>query len=146
MLSFIKEVDDSTKFQIEVFDGKVVLQCRILSPIEAEAAGMSTSLVASSMMDTAQISRIMRQKDKLKNIDFNDPNDDDLELIFNMMDGFKPEQLLSIEEQQNKILMQVVKRASEDGGNTFQDIKLVSGIDQQSPENNRLWVGMLTNE
>jgi hypothetical protein len=77
MLSFIKEVDDSTKFQIEVFDGKVVLQCRILSPIEAEAAGMSTSLVASSMMDTAQISRIMRQKDKLKNIDFNDPNDGD---------------------------------------------------------------------
>ena len=63
-----------------------------------------------------------------------------------MLDGFKPEQLVSIEEQQNNIISTVVTRASEDGGKTFERIHLVNGYDQQDPENNRFWVGMLPKE
>ena len=101
----------------------------MLSPLEAEAAGMSTSMVASAMMDPAQIAKIIKNKDKLSSIDFTDPNEEELQTILNMMDGFKPEQLLSIEEQQNKILCQVVKRASEDNGVTYQIVHLVQGYD-----------------
>tara|TARA_R110000824_G_scaffold95388_1_gene229428 strand:+ start:63 stop:584 length:522 start_codon:yes stop_codon:yes gene_type:complete len=143
MLSFIEEVDSSTKFTIECFNGAVIFECRMLSPLEAEAAGMSTSMVASAMMDPAQIAKIIKNKDKLSSIDFTDPNEEELQTILNMMDGFKPEQLLSIEEQQNKILCQVVKRASEDNGVTYQIVHLVQGYDQQDASNNRLWVGSI---
>lgn len=146
MLNFIQAVEDSTSFTIDCFNGMVVFEVRVLSPIEAEAAGMSTSMVASSMMDSQQLSKIMKNKDRLSQIDFSDPQEDDLEVLLNMMDGFKPEQLLGIEEAQNKILCQVVRKASEDGGETFQQIHLVQGYDQQDPANNRLWVGNLSKE
>ena len=146
MLNFIKEVDDSTKFNIPVFGGQVIFEVRMLSPIEAEAAGLSSSMVASSMMGAKQVAKIMKQKEKLSKVNMAEPTDEDLEVILNIMDGFKPEQLLGIEEQQNKIICNVVKRASEDDGKTFERIHLVTGHDQQDPANNRLWVGMLSKE
>ena len=146
MLTFIEQVDEKTRFKIPVFGGKVIFECRTLSPIEAEAAGLSSSMVASSMMGSKQIAKIMKQKDKLSKVDLENPSEEDLEVLLNIMDGFRPEQLLSIEEQQNKIICSVVKRASEDDGKTFEKIFLVAGEDQQCPKNNRLWIGSLPKE
>ena len=146
MLTFIKDVNESTKFQIPVFDGAVIFQCRMLSPLEAEAAGLSSSLVASSMMTPQQIQKFIKQKDKLQNVNLKDPSDEDLQILLNMMDGFQPEQLLGIEEQQNKIICSVVKKASEDDGATFEDIHLVNAYEQESAEHNRLWSGRLSKE
>ena len=89
---------------------------------------------------------MMKQREKIEDINMEEPSDSDMEILLNILDGFKPEQLLSIEEQQNKIICTVVTRASEDGGKTFERIHLVNGYDQQDPENNRLWVGMLPKE
>ena len=146
MLSFIKEVEESTTFQIPVFDGKIIFEVRTLSPIEAEAAGLSSSMIGSSMLGAKQVKKIITQKEKIGKIDLENPSDEDLEILLNIMDGFQPEQLLSIEEQQNRILCTVVKRASEDKGKTFEKIHLVKGFDQQDAKQNRLWVGMLTKE
>ena len=146
MLKFIKDVDQSTKFNVEVFGGAVIFEVRSLSPIEAEVAGISSSLVAKSMMNPKQVAKMMRQKDKLNSINLEDPTDEDLETILNIMEGFQPESLLTIEEQQNKLICSVVRRASEDGGKTFEDLHLVTGYDQQDPAHNRLWIGMLTKE
>ena len=146
MLSFIKQVDDSTKWQVACFGGAVIIEGRMLSPIESEAAGISSSMIAASMMDPKQLSKVMKNREKFQNINLEDPTDQDMETLLNFMDGFRPEQLLGVEEQQNKIIIQVVKRASEDGGKTFQRLQLVAGYDQQNPEQNLLWVGMLTKE
>jgi hypothetical protein len=97
-------------------------------------------------MGSKQVAKIIRQKEKLSNVNLENPSEEDLEVLLNIMDGFRPEQLLSIEEQQNKIICSVVKRASEDDGKTFEKIFLVAGDEQQDPKNNRLWIGMLSKE
>ncbi len=62
------------------------------------------------------------------------------------MQGFDPGKLMKIEEHQNRILKQVVIRASEDGGETFEDLVLVDTVEEQDPENNRLWIGAIPKE
>lgn len=146
MLSFISEVEKASTFQIPVFNGNVLFEIRSLSPIEAEAAGLSSSMIGSSLLGAKQVKKILNQKDKIAQIDLENPSDEDLEILLNIMDGFRPEQLLTIEEQQNRILCTVVKRASEDGGKTWHTLHLVKGDEQQDAKNNRLWVGTLGKE
>lgn len=146
MLNIIEQIDASTRWTAELFGGRLLVQGRILSPLEAEAAGLSSNLVASGMLDQKQIQKMIKQKDKIADINFEDPSDEDVSYLMNLMHGFKPEQLLSIEEQQNKIIQQVVRRASQDQGATFEDLHIVLGYEQQSPTQNRLWVGMLSKE
>ena len=49
-------------------------------------------------------------------------------------------------EQEDRILCEVVKRGSSDGGATWERLSLVTAIDQQDPASGRLWIGMLSKE
>lgn len=146
MLQFIKNVDEKTKFTVEVFGGAVLFECRTLSPIEAEAAGLSSSLVASAMFDPRKIDKLKRQQQKIENMNMEDPSEDDFNYLLNVLKGINPDQLLAMEHQQNKILCEVIKRASEDQGQTWEQIHIVQGQEQQDPARNILWVGMITKE
>ncbi|MEM7070301.1 MAG: hypothetical protein AAF403_00900 [Pseudomonadota bacterium] len=43
-------------------------------------------------------------------------------------------------------MIRCVRRCSKDGGATWENLQLVSGIDQQNAKQNKLWVGMLKTE
>ena len=143
-MKFIQSVAKKQRVQIEVFNGAVLFECVILSPIEAEAAGLSSSLVAAALLDPMKIMKMQKQKEKLENMDLENPSEADMQQLLNMMHGVDPRKLLAIEEQQNKIIIQTVKRASEDQGKTWEQIFLVEGEQQQDPDQNRLWVGTLS--
>ena len=142
-MKFIQKIQEATTAKIEVFGGLVVLECKILSPLEAEAAGLASSLVASSVLDPNQLKKIARRKQILERAESEEAGEEDLEQLLNMMKGFDPSKLMKIEEHQNKILKQVVIRASEDGGETFEDLVLVDSVEDQDAENNRLWIGAI---
>jgi len=142
-MKFIQKIQEATTAKIEVFGGLVVLECKILSPLEAEAAGLASSLVASSVLDPNQLKKIARRKQILERAESEEAGEEDLEQLLNMMQGFDPNKLMKIEEHQNKILKQVVIRASEDGGETFEDLVLVDSVEDQDAENNRLWIGAI---
>lgn len=142
-MKFIQRIQEKTTAKIECFGGQVLLECKILSPLEAEAAGLASSLVASSVLDPNQMKKIARKKEILERAEAEDATDQDLEQLLNLMQGFDPTKLIKIEDHQNKILKQVVIRASEDGGETFEDLLLVDTIEEQDPENNRLWIGAI---
>jgi len=145
-MKFIQKIQEATTAKIEVFGGLVVLECKILSPLEAEAAGLASSLVASSVLDPNQLKKIARRKQILERAESEEAGEEDLEQLLNMMQGFDPTKLMKIEEHQNKILKQVVIRASEDGGETFEDLVLVDSVEDQDAENNRLWIGAIPKE
>lgn len=145
-MKFIQKIQEATTAKVEAFGGLVVLECKILSPLEAEAAGLASSLVASSVVDPNQLKKLARRKEILERAEAEDANDQDFEQLLNMIQGFDPAKLMKIEEHQNKILKQVVIRASEDGGETFEDLVLVDNIEDQDAENNRLWVGAIPKE
>lgn len=145
-MKFIQKIQEATTVKVEVFGGLVVLECKILSPLEAEAAGLASSLVASSILDPNQLKKIARRKEILERAEAEEAGEDDLEQLLNMMQGFDPSKLMKIEEHQNKILKQSVIRASEDGGENFEELILVDTVEEQDSENNRLWIGAIPKE
>lgn len=142
-MKFIQKIQEATTAKVEVFGGLVVLECKILSPLEAEAAGLASSLVASSVLDPNQLKKLARRKQILERAESEDAGEEDLEQLLNLMQGFDPAKLMKIEEHQNRILKQTVIRASEDGGETFEELLLVDSIEEQDAENNRLWIGAI---
>ena len=145
-MKFIQKIQEATTAKIEIFGGLVVLECKILSPLEAEAAGLASSLVASSVLDPNQLKKLARRKQILERAEAEDAGEEDLEQLLNLMQGFDPAKLMKIEEHQNRILKQVVIRASEDGGETFEDLVLVDSIEEQDAENNQLCIGAIPKE
>jgi len=145
-MKFIHAVQEATTAKINVFGGAVVFEIKILSPMEAEAAGLASSLVASSVLDHNQMKKLARKKEILENVDVENPNEEDLDQLFNLLHGFDVGQMMKIEEHQNKILKQVVWRASEDHGENFEQIYLVDTQEQQDPDQNLLWIGAIPKE
>lgn len=145
-MKFIQAIQEATTAKIHVFGGAVVFECKILSPMEAEAAGLASSLVASSVLDPNQLKKLARQKEILETVDNEDPTDQELDQLLNLLHGFDVGKMMKIEEHQNKILKQVVTRASEDNGETFEEIYLVDEAEQQDPEKNLLWIGAIPKE
>lgn len=142
-MRFIEAVKEATTAKVQVFGGAVLFECKILSPMEAEAAGLASSLVASSVLDHNQMKKLARKKEILENVDIEDPTDQDLDQLFNLLNGFDVGQMMKIEEHQNKILKQVVWRASENNGETWEQIFLVDTQEQQDAEQNLLWIGAI---
>ena len=145
-MKFIQRIQETTTAKVECFGGLVVLECKILSPLEAEAAGLASSLVASSVLDPNQLKKIARRKEILERAESEDASDQDLEQLLNLLQGFDPGKLMKIEEHQYRILKQVVIRASEDGGETFEELVLVDTVEEQDPDNNKLWIGAIPKE
>ena len=52
MLSVLTEIAEKARWQLDAFQGKLKLSGRILSPIEAQAAGIASKTLISRMMQT----------------------------------------------------------------------------------------------
>ena len=137
MKEVLKNIIQNSRWTYPIFDGAIIVEGRILSPNEAEICGLSSALIAKSILNDRQIERISKVKEEeLK-------EEESLDDIINILQQFDPDKILKMAESQDKILTQCVCRASVDKGVKWQDFKLVLNEQQQSANANRLWVGML---
>jgi len=138
MKEIINKIINQSKFDIACFEGALILQGRILTPSEAQAAGLASGLLAASMANPAQFKEMetIAKNNDTENID----------KLIELAQKIRPESIEAIGEAQDKIICRVIKKASSDDGVTWNNINLVHSVDQQDADKNRLWVGMIPEE
>ena len=140
---FIKQAEKSSLFTVEIFDGQILIRGRLLSPSESEAASLNSTLLISQIAPT-EGKGLGGLQDLSKELTSDDVSQDAIDRAYKMLSKLKPEQLRSISDQQNKIICQVIKEASMDGGETWEELRIVLRQEEQNAERNLLWVGMLS--
>tara|TARA_B100000131_G_C18099483_1_gene605408 strand:- start:119 stop:640 length:522 start_codon:yes stop_codon:yes gene_type:complete len=148
-MEILKEIAKASTFQVTCFDGKLLIEGRILTASEIEQIGLGSSLLASEvLMQNKQqgLSGIdaIRQKADQEGLDGLDETE-----VLRLLDfakSIRPETMARISEDQDKILCKVIKRASQDQGATWENITLCNAMEQMNAEQNVLWVGVFTSE
>tara|TARA_R110002020_G_scaffold262528_1_gene476972 strand:- start:216 stop:695 length:480 start_codon:yes stop_codon:yes gene_type:complete len=135
-MSILKEIAKSSRWSEKVFDGKIIIEGRILSPAEAESAGLSSALIASTLANPEDIKRIQQMTEQ----------DDNFDDLIEWSKRLKPEKLLELAAQNDKIICSCVRRCSVDQGKTFEDFKLVFHEKDQDADKNQLWIGVVSDE
>lgn len=147
MKDFLEKISSSSLWQIEAFGGEVLIEGRILTPAEAERAGLASSLIAAQIVKDQGSNRGSAVQDiAVKAEEGEELSEHEQDLLLSFMSSLRPEQLAAMSEQEDRILCEVVKRGSSDGGATWERLSLVTAIDQQDPASGRLWIGMLSKE
>ena len=146
MKDILRAIQESAKFTLSIFDGALQIEGRILSPAETEAAGLTSSMIATQMMGKKEQRGFASLQSRIAGRDFADLEEGLIEDLIKAMGTIRPESLTKMEESQDRLLIQIVKRASSDEGKTWERLHLVSGVDQQDADQGRLWVGMITKE
>ena len=142
-MNIIKNIIEASKFEVDVFNGNVKLRGRILSPSEAETAGVMQFMIASQLInqdeDLQKIKNIQAQAEEAQ---------DDIVAMLRLSQqmGFRPEYVQQINEQHDKIICQVISHVSIDKGEKWEAIKIVLLEKMQNADKNFLWVGMLSKE
>ena len=136
MKNILNAIINESKFIIPAFDGKLLLEGRILSPSEAQAAGLASGLIAASMTNPKEIVELERLSEDSE-------NPDNMDRILQIARSIRPESLIAIGESHDRIICKVIQKASTDNGENWQRIHIVQAVDQQSADKNRLWVGMI---
>jgi len=143
----LKRIAAGSRFEVPLFEGAIIVQGRILSPTEAESAGLLTYLLASQITTKQDLVRMEEIRNKALDVNEDSEASQIDQLLFQAKQlGFSPDALGAFREQQNKIICQVVRAGSTDNGETFSKLRLVTAEEQQDPEQNILWIGVLTNE
>ena len=132
----LKTFTDASRFQVSIFNGKLHLEGRILSVTEAEAAGMASGLIIAAMAPPEDLEKIQKAKTE----------DDRISELLRIANTIKPEQMARLGESNDQIICKVIRRASMDGGESWENIRIVSAEEQQNAEENKLWVGVFTSE
>ena len=122
MLSVLTEIAEKARWKLDAFEGKLKLSGRVLSPIEAQAAGIASKTLISRMMATMK-------EDEADPMTFEQK-----------IEKITAEDILTFGAMQDRVLCQVVDKASQDGGETWEKLTLVQFEKQQNPKKNILWV------
>ena len=132
MLKILTELAQKSRWDLTAFNGKLHLSGRILSPMEAQAAGIASKTLMMKMYQT------MEGKETIPG---DEEANEDHELL-KRIEQLKPEDLLDFGTMQDRVICQVTDKVSEDG-EKFEKIAFVPNEGQQNPSRNRLWVGLL---
>ena len=136
MKDVLNNIIKNSRWTYPIFDGAIIVEGRILSPSEAEICGLSSALIAKSILTDEQIKKIgLAQQEE--------NTEESMDDLLKILQQFNPDKILKMAESQDKILVQCVQRASSDSGKKWQDFRLVLNENQQSAKSNSLWVGML---
>ena len=146
MKDILREIQAAAKFTVSIFGGALEIEGRILSPAETEAAGLTSSMIATQIMPKKEKKGFASLQSRISGREFQDLEEELIEELIQAMGTINPESLTKMEESQDKLLIQIVQRASSDGGKTWERLHLVSGVDLQDAEAGRLWVGMISKE
>ena len=140
---FLKEVEKESSFIVDIFDNKIQISGRLLSPSEAEAASLNSTLLISQVTQS-EGKGLGDLRDLSNDLNVEDPSVEAIDRAYNFLKKLKPHQITQIADQQNKIICQVIKKASMDGGANWERLEVVMRQEEQNADNNRLWVGMLS--
>ena len=138
MKDILQKIITNSRWTYPIFDGQIIIEGRILSPQEAEICGLSSALIAKSIMSEQHLRDLARLQTKEE-----PKEEDDFDEVMRLLQGFDADKILEMAESQDKILVNCVRRASTDQGVKWQDFRLVLQESKQSAVQNRLWVGML---
>ena len=145
MKEFLKKVAAQSRFEVDIYNGALKVQGRILSPQEAEALGLTSGMLALQLFPDKVRSRSAALA-KAQSSNVEELDDDAWDEMIKLMSQVKPEQLLQFSEHQNRIISKCIKKGSTDQGETWNNLQLVLTEAEQDPEKDRLWVGLLTAE
>lgn len=138
MKELLQKIISNSRWTFPIFDNKIIVEGRILSPSESEVCGLSSALIAKSILSEKHLKDLayLQSKEEIK-------EESEFDQVIRILQDFDADKILQMAESQDKILVQCVRRASTDEGKSFHDFRLVLNEDQQSAIQNRLWVGML---
>ena len=142
--NILEEIITSASFSVDAFDGAIKIEGRILSPSEVESAGLASALLASAIFKGQSKDQIAKTQEIAERVEKGEV--DDMEELLQMVGSISPDQLERMAEREDRLLIKCVRRVSKDEGATWERLHLVSGIDQQNAQQNKLWVGMLRTE
>ena len=132
----LADITATSRFTIETFNGKLHLEGRILSVAEAESAGMASGLIIAALAppdDLVKISEAKTEEDRISE-------------LLRISKKIRPEQMAKLGESNDRLICKVIRRASMDGGETWQNVQIVSAEEQQNADENRLWVGVFNSD
>jgi hypothetical protein len=146
MKKFIKEIAASSKWRIAAFGGQLLIEGRILSPAQAQAAGLASGLIASEIAFDRTGEEFKALQERIEGQKEEEINPSDLVMLTQILKKIRPEQMINLSDHQDRVICQCVQRASMDEGATWDKLTLCMAEGQQNPDQGRLWVGMLTTE
>jgi len=134
MIPILQEIAEKSRWNLLCFNGKLHLSGRILSPIEAQAAGIASKTI------------MLKMYQAMKQLPTEEESEEEKDnRLLQQMEKLKPEDLLDFGKMQDRVICQVVDKASQDG-EAFEKIHLVPNEGQQNPSRNILWVGLLSQD
>lgn len=139
----LKEIANSAKFEMDIFNGVLKIEGRILSPTEVETAGLASALLASQVIKGKSPAEIQRVQEAAQAAQGGDTQN--LDMLLSLANSINPRMLEEMSIKEDRLIMRCVKRCSKDGSR-WEPLILVDAIEQQDPSKNRLWVGMLLAE
>lgn len=148
-MEILNEIAKATTFKVECFNGKLLLECRILSAPEVERIGLGSSLLAQELFINSKdrsLSGIEKIRKKAENNGFEDLEENEIMRLLDFAKSIKPDTMARISEDQDKVLCKVIKRASQDGGETWENLTLCTAMEQMDTTKNILWVGVFSVE
>ena len=143
MKAVLKQIIDNSYWTLPIFDGAIIVRGRILSPTEAEQAGIIQFMVAASLIDQSDT---LQNMSSLKDFDADNATADQIADLMQTAKSMNinPQHIARINEHNDSIIQTVVKEASINDGATFEPFAIVLGANQQSADENKLWIGMLS--
>jgi hypothetical protein len=148
-MNILKEIAESSTFQVSCFGDKLLIEGRILTAPEIEQIGLGSSLLAQEVLISNKkqgLSSIDLLREKADKEGVEGLDETELMRLLDFAKSIKPETMARISEDQDKILCKVIKRASQDQGVTWENITLCHAMEQMNADNNVLWVGVFTSE
>jgi len=140
---FLKEVQKASEFELEIFGGQLLVKGRILSPAEIEKASVANSLLLQGLASNGEISQFQKMSEKLQD----DPDEDTIDQAYMMLSKIRPEQMERIAQSQDQLIAQCLTQAKRAGDDQqWERVQIVLTQQEQNPERNLLWIGMLSKE
>lgn len=133
MIPILQEIAEKSRWNLVCFNGKLHLSGRILSPIEAQAAGIASKTI------------MLKMYQAMKELPEEESEEEKNNRLLQQMEKLNPDDILDFGKMQDRVICQVVDKASQDG-ESFEKIHLVANEGQQNPSRNILWVGMLSQD
>lgn len=132
----LSDIAGSSRWQLPIFDGKIIIEGRILSPAESETAGLASSLLASQLAPPEKMAEFAKMHEEIED------ENADLSDLLKWSKILNPETLLQIAKANEKIICSTCRRFSYDG-ETWENFKVVLSEADQDADKNQLWVGLI---
>jgi len=138
MREILNTIITNAKWTYPAFDKKIIIEGRILSPVEAQTVGIGSALIAAGIADRKDLEKITNLKE--------DVDEKNVDEIWRALKNFDADKILKMAENQDEVLCKCICRGSNDEGATWQQLHVVKHEKQQNAKSHRLWVGMFSDE